>query len=142
MTDQLERTGMGAPAGCVANTVVEARPVRRYEPNPKHKHGPQQHGSECPEQITTEEAQRMLDDAIADPADEPRCYWYLKGAWVFKAYATRIEEGVWHGFPVLGSEVRAPVLKAFLERGWIDRAQRRALVEQRERPTTWPGQLP
>jgi hypothetical protein len=36
----------------------------------------------------------------------------------------------------------AAVLNEFKGRGWINRAQKRQLVEQRELPATWPEELP
>lgn len=64
--------------------------------------------------------------------------WAAAGSWVFCAHPTRLETGIWHGFPVIGSEVPERVLVALEASGQIDRRDRRRLAGQRALPPAWP----
>ena len=117
--------------------MASSGPRRIYEPSPKHK-WPKGFGSPCPEEMPLADAQALLDKAVENPQDQGDALWAVAGDWCFAARPTRIEEGVWHGYPVIGSEVPERVLKELEVAGHIDRRQRQRLRLQKSLPERWP----
>lgn len=115
--------------------------ARRYEPNPKHKPGPAGVGSLCPEELTIEEAQGLLEQAITDPTTSGAgSLWIYSRGWVFRARPTDVARDVWHGYPVPGCDVPKEVMQEFRQRNWVtDRKVMRAIYEQRSLPGRWPS---
>ncbi|MFH1921118.1 MAG: hypothetical protein ABIP48_14715, partial [Planctomycetota bacterium] len=84
---------------------------RRYEPwVEKHKR-PLGFGSLCPDEMTGEEAQELLDRALSMDDQHGSALLAAKGEWLFVARPTRIEDEIWHGYPVPGAEVGEDKLK-------------------------------
>jgi hypothetical protein len=111
--------------------------ARRYEPSPKHKY-PKGFGSLCPRELEIEEAQTLLEAAIVVAGAGENKLWAASGRWCFCAHPTRLEDDVWHGFPVVGGDVPEPVFAALAETGQITRAERKRPRKQRELPAEWP----
>lgn len=109
--------------------------MRQYEPNVKHK-WPQGFGTLCPVEMATDEAKRLLLAAVAVP-EEGHALWAVEGDWCFVARPTRLEEDVWHGYPVPGSEVPNSVWKALIAAGTIDEHRKGRLRKQKALPTAW-----
>jgi hypothetical protein len=117
--------------------------ARQYEPNPKHKPGPLQHGTLCPEDLTRADAQRLLEEAVPDPTSQGTgSLWIYDQGWVFCARATDAQRDVWHGYPVPGCDVPKEVMQLFKEKGWVDRRAARAVREQLSIPDAWPAEEP
>ena len=107
---------------------------RKYEPNEKHKH-PKGFGSLCPHPFDLHDAQTLLDNAVDGSGKK---LWAAQGRWCFCAHPTRIEEGTWHGFPVIGGDVPERILRALEDAGHITKRERKTLRRQRELPEEWP----
>jgi hypothetical protein len=76
---------------------------RTYQPwKEKHK-APAGFGTHCPVDLTMDEAQDLLEKAIAgeDAGGEPKLYMVAHG-WVFVAQATEPVKGIYHGYPCQG----------------------------------------
>jgi hypothetical protein len=108
---------------------------RRYEPNPKHK-WPKGFGSLCPKKLTTDEAQGLLDSAVAAPEVSTNKLWTVQGQWCFCAHPSG--DDVWHGFPVIGGDVDERVWSALVKAGVISRKTAKRLRSQRSLPEDWP----
>ena len=85
----------------------------------------------------TPAAQDLLDRAIQVP-DADQALWAAQGQWCFTAKPTRVDDQVWHGYPVIGCEVDPRVLEALVQAGQLTPQQRRRLEKQRELPESWP----
>ncbi len=55
------------------------------------------------------------------------------------ARPTRQGAGIWHGYPMIGSEVPEKILKLLMENGIISRQQRRRFRCQKKLPDDWPS---
>lgn len=108
-----------------------------YEPNEKKHKWPKGFGSLCPLGLAQEVAQNLLQRSVI-VGDNPRVRYAASGRWCFVARATRFEAGVWHGYPVVGSEVGEEVLRALQDAGCIDYQQRNRFRKQRMLPQEWP----
>jgi hypothetical protein len=86
--------------------------------------------------MAADESQELLQNALQLP-DEPTVLWAISGEWCFAARPTRPELNVWHGYPVVGSEVPERVLRAMATHGRITRHQLRRLRKQRTLPHRW-----
>jgi hypothetical protein len=92
-------------------------------------------GTTCPD-LPEGQAQTFLEQAV--PGPEGNALFWVVGDWCFAAHATDPQAGVYHGFPVLGSELDERVLRSLEERGVITRGQRNRLRRQREYPRRDP----
>lgn len=95
-----------------------------YEPSDKHKLPWQRgrRGSLCPDEITLEDAQRMLTEGLALPGADKRFGTDGERAFCAQEHAP----GRWHGYPVGWEEVPPTLREAFrAKRGVGRRAQRR-----------------
>ncbi|MFU8807336.1 MAG: hypothetical protein ACNA8W_26240 [Bradymonadaceae bacterium] len=117
-----------------------------YERNPKHKAGVTGNGpprwypsrdSLCPDDVDTEFAQELLAESVqgkdaAHPDSKAR-YAMSQGRF-FKAYRTEDRAGieVWHGYPVseelVGEQIPARVLRVFVDRGLLTKAEYKKLI--------------
>lgn len=115
-----------------------------YRENPKHKRGARGGGpprwfpdrdSLCPEDITLQMAQQLLDDSFdgtdaAHPEGRAR-YAVDEAGRFFKAYSEDHGE-TWHGYPVrrelVGRQFPSRVLRRFRDEGLITGAEYRRLV--------------
>lgn len=115
-----------------------------YQANPKHKRGARGGGpprwfpdqdSLCPDDITTQMAQALLDESIDDideahPDGRARYAVDEQGRF-FKAYSEDHGE-TWHGYPIreglVGDQVPTRVLRQFRRRGLITKARYKSLV--------------
>ncbi len=68
---------------------------RSYEPSEKHKR-PLGFGSLCPDEMSAEEAQELLDRAVSMDDLQGNALLAAKGEWLFIARPTRLELGIWH----------------------------------------------
>lgn len=103
--------------------------ARRYQPwTEKHK-APQGFGSHCPE-LSEGRSQSLLDNAIPHATSQGQRLYAVLGEWCFAAAATDATNGVYHGYPVTGTEVPPSVLKKLEERGDITHTQRMKLLKQ------------
>ncbi len=115
--------------------MCEEQPTRKYEGNAdKHKY-PKGYGSKCPRDMPAADAQRVLDRAVS--VDTEKELWAVDGEWCFCARPTRIEQQIWHGYPVVGGHVPDNVLQALRDRGRITRQQLRRLRKQKVLPGSW-----
>lgn len=108
---------------------------RVYQPwKEKHK-PPAGFGTHCPTELTVEEAQDLLDKAIADEeaGGEPKLYMVSNG-WIFVAQATVADKGVYHGYPVPGAEVEYRILRRLEQVGIITSREKWRLVKQKALP--------
>ncbi len=107
---------------------------RKYVPYPEKHKWPKGYGSLCPRDMPLEEAQALLDAAIAVPEVGAGKLWAAAGEWCFCAHRSpHAGEDAWHGFPVLGGDVDERVLHALHDAGLITGRQRRHL----RRPGGW-----
>lgn len=116
----------------------------RYRENPKHKKGCSGEGpprwfpsrdSLCPDDVSLSEAESLLESSLpgrddAHPQAQSRFAMDGQGRF-FKGYS---EDGgrTWHGYPVRREQVRrqipARVLKQFVEKGLLSRAEFKKLL--------------
>jgi hypothetical protein len=111
-------------------------PQRTYEPYAEKHKWPKGFGSLCPSQITQEEAQALLDQAIRVEGVGANKLWMARGKWCFCAHNHHGDN--WHGFPVIGGEVDERVLADLEAGGMISAQGRRQLRKQRDLPPSWP----
>ena len=94
----------------------------RYEGSPKHKH-PWQHGrrgSLCPQEITPEVAQALLEESQVDGTTRYATHEGL-------AFCAREHQpGRWHGYPVRWHEVPPPLRRVWQETGLVTKSQIRS----------------
>lgn len=104
-----------------------------YEPSRKH-HWLKGWGNLCPKGVMTADAQALLDRAYRfEGVQHPDRFYICEGDLLFEAQATDQERGIWHGYPVLGSE-NTDVIDALLEQDVIDERTARRLRRQRRKP--------
>lgn len=113
---------------------------RRYEPwLEKHK-APQGFGARCPP-MAPGLSQLLLERAVEDRGRPNSDKLYVVyGEWCFVAHKSRA--GVYHGYPVLGSDVPPRVLKQLEELGRITPRQRKRLRAQSGLPRVDPEEAP
>ena len=107
-----------------------------YEPWVEKHKAPMGFGSLCPE-VSKDRAQELLHVAVLDPKGTSNALYAIDGEWCFVARPTRVEEGVFHGYPVPGCEVPNRVLRQLEDDGRITRAERIRLRSQRALPDTY-----
>jgi hypothetical protein len=98
----------------------------------KEKHKPPRgFGTWCPA-MPEGRAQQLLEQAIGDPDPQSNSTkrYAVDGDWCFVANPTRVEQEIYHGYPVTGSEMPDRVLKKLEELGRITAAQRARLRKQ------------
>ena len=79
---------------------------RVYEPHHRKHESPKGYGTLCHDCISLQHAQALLDEAIAEPNSTASNALYARcGEAVFVARPARLEAGIWHGYPELGSRV-------------------------------------
>ena len=109
--------------------------TRIYQPHLRKHKAPKGYGSLCQESVSPAHAQQLLEEAVAEPGDAGTNALYARcGEAVFVARPTRLEVGIWHGYPELGSRIPPSVLEAWQETGRIDDATRRRLSRQTTLP--------
>lgn len=106
---------------------------RKYEPNPKHK-WPKGYGSLCPRSLDSADVDALLQDAVLVETGEAPTLYAVKENWCFEIRPTRLEVGLWHGYPVPGFEVPHDAFVQLREAGRLTAAQVKRLRRQRELP--------
>lgn len=96
----------------------------------KHKR-PAGFGTWCPP-MPEGRAQQLLANAIPDPEEATGSakLYAVDGEWCFVAQPTQLDEEIYHGYPVPGSEVPERVLRQFKKAGRITVGQLNRLRRQ------------
>lgn len=102
---------------------------RLYQPSPKHK-APRGWGSVCPPEIDERTAQELLNAAVTAKVDDgtERVLYNVRDGRMYAGRSHRA--GLYHGYPVKGTEVPPSVLKALRDNGRIDATTYKRLLKE------------